>query len=158
MMKVDLKQVLTMSMNDSAQRPTQIASASESNTKLSENSALKSSVGLHLSISPMGLQKSKKADRDKDIEESDLPDNVKQSLKAIRDQQEELEKKRQELQILMRDDSMPPEEKQQAIQLLQLEISSLSLAVNDAKSNLLKSMQDQELTEEQIQKAMALMN
>ena len=104
------------------------------------------------------LEKSKKAERDKDIDESELPDNVKQALKAIRDKQEELEEKQKELQQLMSNSSMPPEEKQEKVEALQAEVSSLSRGLVDSKNNLVSSMQDQGLTEQQIQTAMALMN
>jgi hypothetical protein len=41
---------------------------------------------------------------------------------------------------------------------LQSEVSSLSRGLVDSKNNLVSSMQDQGLTEQQIQTAMALMN
>ncbi len=53
---------------------------------------------------------------------------------------------------------MPPEEKQEKVKALQAEVSSLSRGLVDSKNNLVSSMQDQGLTEQQIQTAMALMN
>ena len=53
---------------------------------------------------------------------------------------------------------MPAEEKQEKLKALQAEISSLSRGLMDSKNNLVKSMQDQGLTEQQIQTAVALMN
>lgn len=104
------------------------------------------------------MQKSKNTGRDKDIDESELPDDVKNSLKAIRNQQEELEEKRVELQKLMNNNSMPAEEKEQKMKQLQAEIGNLVRAVADAKSQLLSSMQEQGLSDQQIQKAMMLMD
>lgn len=123
-----------------------------------EKASTRSTAGIHVDLSPLGLEKSKKAERDKDIDESELPDNVKQALKAIRDKQDELEEKQKELQQLMSNSSMPAEEKQEKLKALQAEISSLSRGLMDSKNNLVKSMQDQDLTEQQIQTAMALMN
>lgn len=79
-------------------------------------------------------------------------------MKAIRDKQDELEEKQKELQQLMSNSSMPAEEKQEKLKALQAEISSLSRGLMDSKNNLVKSMQDQDLTEQQIQTAVALMN
>lgn len=56
-----------------------------------EKASTRSTAGIHVDLSPLSLEKSKKAERDKDIDESELPDNVKQALKAIRDKQDELE-------------------------------------------------------------------
>ena len=150
--------MLNLSIQNVAPQSTQAAAVSDDKTSGPEKDSSKAPVGIHVDLSPLGLQKSKKAERDKDIDESELPDNVKQSLKAIRDKQEELEEKQKELQQLMSNSSMPPEEKQEKIKALQAEISSLSRGVVDAKNNLVSSMQDQGLTEQQIQTAMALMN
>jgi hypothetical protein len=158
MLKMDLNQMLNLSIQSALPQSTQATSVSDEAPSGSEKSALNANAGIHVDLSPLGLQKSKKAERDKDIDESELPDSVKQSLKAIRDKQEELEKKQQELQQLMSDSSMPAEEKQQKVKALQAEVSSLSRAVTDSKSNLLTSMKDQGLTDQQIQTAMTLMN
>lgn len=136
----------------------QTTSVAEDKTSEPEKNSSKTAADIHVDLSPLGLQKSKKAERDKDIDESELPDNVKQALKAIRDKQEELEKKQQELQQLMSNSSMPLEEKQEKLKALQAEISSLTRGLLDSKNNLVSSMQDQGLTEQQIQTAMALMN
>ncbi|MGY5797853.1 hypothetical protein [Rheinheimera faecalis] len=158
MLKMDLNQMLNLSIQNVVPAATQAAPVSDDNTSASEKDSSKAPVGIHVDLSPLGLQKSKKAERDKDIDESELPDNVKQALKAIRDKQEELEKKQQELQQLMSNSSMPPEEKQEKVKALQAEVSSLSRGLVDSKNNLVSSMQDQGLTEQQIQTAMALMN
>ncbi len=150
--------MLNMGIQSSMPEAKTVASVSDDQTSASEKGSSKAPVGIHVDLSPLGLQKSKKADRDKDIDESDLPDSVKQSIKAIRDKQEELEKKQQELQQLMSNSSMPPEEKQEKVEALQAEVSSLSRGLVDSKNNLVSSMQDQGLTEQQIQTAMALMN
>jgi len=150
--------MLNLSIQNVMPQSTQAASVSDDKTLATEKDSSKNPVGIHVDLSPLGLQKSKKAERDKDIDESELPDNVKQGLKAIRDKQEELEKKQKELQQLMSNSSMPPEEKQEKVKALQAEISTLSRGLVDSKNNLVSSMQDQGLTEQQIQTAMALMN
>ncbi len=150
--------MLNLSIQNVMPQSTQAASVSDDKTLATEKDSSKNPVGIHVDLSPLGLQKSKKAERDKDIDESELPDNVKQGLKAIRDKQEELEKKQKELQQLMSNSSMAPEEKQEKVKALQAEISTLSRGLVDSKNNLVSSMQDQGLTEQQIQTAMALMN
>lgn len=150
--------MLNLSIQHAVPAAMQQAPVSDDKTSAPEKDSSKNPVGIHVDLSPLGLQKSKKAERDKDIDESELPDNVKQALKAIRDKQEELEEKQQELQRLMSNSSMPPEEKQEKVKTLQAEVSTLSRGVVDAKNNLVSSMQDQGLSEQQIQTAMALMN
>ncbi|MBU1620299.1 MAG: hypothetical protein KJ556_09450 [Gammaproteobacteria bacterium] len=157
MIKMDvLTQVLNRGISSSELRST-FASTDATGTS-DKKMGIKAEVGIHVDISPLGLQKSKNTGRDKDIDESELPDDVKNSLKAIRNQQEELEEKREELQKLMNNNSMPAEEKEQKVKQLQAEIGNLVRAVADAKSQLLSSMQEQGLSDQQIQKAMMLMD
>ncbi|MCA1931354.1 hypothetical protein [Rheinheimera sp.] len=158
MVKMDLNQMLNLSIQNVVSAPAQVSAAAENNASNQEKDNSKAQLGIHVDLSPLGLQKSKNAERDKDIDESELPDNVKQALKAIRDKQEELEKKQQELQQLMSNSAMPAEEKQEKLKALQAEISTLSRGLLDSKNNLISSMQDQGLTEQQIQTAMALID
>ncbi|MDR7121761.1 hypothetical protein [Rheinheimera soli] len=159
MIKMDvLTQVLNRGISNSEQRSTLASSDAAGITASDNKSGIKAEVGIHVDISPLGLQKSKNAGRDEDIDESELPDDVKNSLKAIRNQQEELEEKREELQKLMNNNAMPAEEKEQKIKQLQAEIGNLVRAVADAKTQLLSSMQEQGLSDQQIQKAMMLMD
>ncbi|EGM76728.1 hypothetical protein Rhein_3195 [Rheinheimera sp. A13L] len=159
MIKMDvLTQVLNRGISSSELRST-LANSDATGIAASDNkTGIKAEVGIHVDISPLGLQKSNNAGRDEDIDESELPDDVKNSLKAIRNQQEELEEKREELQKLMNNNSMPAEEKEQKMKQLQAEIGNLVRAVADAKSQLLSSMQEQGLSDQQIQKAMMLMD
>lgn len=159
MIKMDvLTQVLNRGISSSELRSTLVSSDAAGSAASDNKSGIKAEVGIHVDISPLGLQKSKNAGRDEDIDESELPDDVKNSLKAIRNQQEELEEKREELQKLMNNNSMPAEEKEQEIKQLQAEIGNLVRAVADAKTQLLSSMQEQGLSDQQIQKAMMLMD
>jgi hypothetical protein len=159
MIKMDvLTQVLNRGISSSELRSTLANSDAVGIAASANKTGIKAEVGIHVDISPLGLQKSKNAGRDEDIDESELPDDVKNSLKAIRNQQEELEEKREELQKLMNNNSMPAEEKEQKIKQLQAEIGNLVRAVADAKTQLLSSMQEQGLSDQQIQKAMMLMD
>ena len=155
-----LTQMLNLGINSAGLKsaPHSAAALADTHKKTAPFSGAENAASIHVDLSPLGIQKSKNADRDKDIEESELPDNVKRSLKMIRDQQEKLEEMQQELQKLMSDNSIPSDEKQQKMKFLQAEISSLSRTITDAKSNLIKAMQDQGLTDQQMQTAMALMN
>jgi transposase len=153
MIKMDFN--LTTAIQNTVSVP---AFGADKQDKARAASTEQNSAGIYLDLSPLAIEKSKKAQRDQDVDDADLPDNVKRSIKALRDQQEELEKKQQELQKLMSDRTRAEEQKQQQIQLLQDEISSLSLAIADGKKNLLTSMQEQNLTDQQMQTAMAMLN
>ncbi len=56
---------------------------------------------VQVDLSPLGRKKSQQAEEDKDIEDSELPDAVKNVLKRMRQLKREIEEKRQELEQLM---------------------------------------------------------
>ncbi|MDD2054852.1 hypothetical protein NPS46_20095 [Pseudomonas putida] len=97
-----------------------------------------------LKISAGGTQKSSNSD----IDDSSLPDNVKNLLKMIRKLQQELAEKRAELQAVMSDRRMSPEQMQARLSALQSEIASLSAGLISANGALTKALKD--LTSDQV--------
>jgi len=61
-----------------------------------------------------------------DIDVSKLPDSIKKYLKSIREIQEKIDKKMEELQAAMSDHSLSDKERQGKISKIQLELSVLS--------------------------------
>lgn len=91
-----------------------------------------------LKISAGGTQKSSNSD----IDDSSLPDSVKNLLKMIRKLQQQLAEKRAELQAVMSDKRMRPEQLQARLSALQSEIASLSAGLISANGALTKALKD----------------
>ncbi len=119
---------------------------------------LASPLGVNLSSTGISLSASKsQPNKNADIDNSDLPDSVKETLKRIREIRAELEKKLQELQDIMADQSLTPEQRKVRAQGLQSQIASLSGALTNASSILLKQMSDEKLNPDQKMTAGSLM-
>lgn len=82
-----------------------------------------------------------------DINNSNLPDEVKEQLKMIRELREKLAEKQAELQALMADTSLSKEERQAKLQTLNAEIAMLSSGMREATSQLNRLMSDMKLTQ-----------
>lgn len=102
-----------------------------------------SSAGRNLSAGKQ--QQSKNAD----IDDSDLPDTIKQTLKLIREIRAKLEKKLQELQETMADQRLTTEQRKARIMAIQSEVSTLSGALTAASATLVQLMNDSNLSDEQ---------
>ena len=77
-----------------------------------------------------------------DIDDSGLAENVKNLLKMIRKLQQQLAEKRAELQAVMSDKRLSPEQLQARVSALQSEIAGLSAGLNSANSSLIKALKD----------------
>lgn len=97
------------------------------------------------------------AEKNKDIDESSLPDNVKQALKMIRELRQQLAEKQAELQALMADQGLSEEERMQQAQGLQSEIASLNGAISTANGALLQAIKGASLSPDQLQEMSGLM-
>ncbi|GLX12791.1 hypothetical protein Pstr01_10300 [Pseudomonas straminea] len=106
--------------------------------------------GVKVSLSAVGLARSKEAEnKDADIDESNLPDEIKQLLKMIRELKAQLAQKMAELQALMAQGDMEDDAQQAKVRALQTEVGSISSALSSANAQLVKVMRDQKLTSEQ---------
>jgi|GEM_PF-1599656 len=113
--------------------------------------------GIEVSLSP---EARKKAEDDKhrnaDIDASALPDGIKDSLKAIREIEQKLADKVQELAQLASDKGMGADKKEARGKQLQIEISALRGALSSAESALNNAMSAQNLSADDRKLAHAL--
>ncbi|WP_347905081.1 hypothetical protein [Pseudomonas purpurea] len=114
--------------------------------------------GIKVSLSGTGLNKSSGAGgADSDIEESGLPDNIQQILKMIRKLQRQLAEKMAELQAVMADKSLSPEQMRAKVGALQSAITGISGGLITANASLAKAMKQAGLSADQVMKAASLL-
>ncbi|NMY52688.1 MULTISPECIES: DUF1931 family protein [unclassified Pseudomonas] len=111
---------------------------------------------LRVSLSEQGKARSAAAQKNRDIDESSLPDVVKDLLKRIRELKAQIEAKRNELKEVMQDQSLDPEAKRIKIETLQGELASLQGALSSANATLIKTLREQDLSDQQMQEVASL--
>lgn len=113
--------------------------------------------GVKVSLSGAGLQKSSSAaGDDRDIEESGLPENIQNILKMIRKLQQQIAEKLAQLQAIMADKRLSPEEAKTRIGSVQSALAALNSGLLTANASLAKAMKDAGLSPEQVMKAASL--
>lgn len=137
-----------------ADEPAQAAQAEEA--KAAGSATASEQPGVKVSLSKEGVARSEEASKDDDIDESGLPDSIKQILKMIRRLREQVEEKKKELQEVAMDSSLDEETRKLRQQQLQGELASLNSALTTALVNLRKAMKESKLSDEQSIKAMSL--
>lgn len=100
--------------------------------------------------------KAKQAEQNKDIDDSNLPDIIKQILKTIRDLKQQIADKQAEIDKATQE-GLQPEHQREKLKLLQTELGMLNSALGSAQQSLNKAMQQQDLSDEQLQTALSLM-
>lgn len=114
--------------------------------------------GVKVSLSGAGLMKSSRAaGDDSDIEESGLPQTIQQILKMIRKLQQQISEKTAELQVIMADKRLSPEETRVKVGSVQAALVTLNGGLLSANASLVKAMRQESLTPEQVMKAAALL-
>lgn len=111
---------------------------------------------LRVSLSELGKARSAAAQKNRDIDESSLPDVVKDQIKRIRELKAQVEAKKAELQEVMCDQSLDPEAKRIKIEALQGELASLQGALISASATLIKTLREQNLSDQQMQEVAGL--
>lgn len=111
---------------------------------------------LRVSLSELGKARSAAAQKNRDIDESSLPDVVKDLLKRIRDLKAQVEAKKAELQEVMGDQSLDPEAKRIKTEALQGELASLQGALISANATLIEILREQDLSDQQMQEVASL--
>jgi len=111
---------------------------------------------LRVSLSELGKARSAAAEKNRDIDESSLPDVLKDILKMIRELKAQIEAKKAELKEVMQDQSLDPEAKRIKIEALQGELASLQGALSSANVTLIKTMREQNLSDQQMQEVATL--
>lgn len=107
----------------------------------------RTATGIQVSISPEARKKAEEVkQRNADIDASNLPDGIKDSLKAIREIEQKIADKLKELTDLISDKALDPEQKDAHSKQLQLEVSALRSGLSSAVSELNKAMSAQGLS------------
>jgi hypothetical protein len=117
----------------------------------------KAQPSVHVDISALGRKKLEQENKDKDIEDSELPSHVKQTLKMIRRNQERLKQKQEELAKAQQDPSLQGKQKEEKLKALQAEISDLQKMISSMKTELLKTAEKQDYSAEQMKSISTLM-
>ena len=112
---------------------------------------------LRVSLSELGKARSAAAQKNKDIDESSLPDVLKDILKMIRELKAQIAAKKAELEEVMSDQSLDPEAKRIKIEMLRGELASLQGALSSANATLIKVMREQNLSDQQMQEVSSLL-
>lgn len=98
--------------------------------------------GVAVTISNAGFRASK-LDSNKDIDDSNLKDNIKQVLKMIRELKKQIADKMAEIAAAMADNSMTPEARQIRVGNLQGTLSTLQGSLTMAQMQLGKALKDE---------------
>ena len=110
--------------------------------------------GLRVTLSELG--KVRATAQNDDIDEADLPDNIKEILKLIRALRQQIAEKQAELQALMAEAGMDPQLKQMRVEALRGELASLQGALSTAQASLVDALKDKRLSDDQRMKAASL--
>src|SRR5690606_37491504 len=109
--------------------------------------------GLRVSLSALAQTRSASEQKNRDIEDSDLPRTIKDILKMIRELKAQVAAKQAELDAVMTDQSLDADTRRLKAEALQSELASLSGALAGANASLLKAVQEQDLDAAQMQTA-----
>ncbi|WNW13686.1 hypothetical protein RRX38_21825 [Pseudomonas sp. DTU_2021_1001937_2_SI_NGA_ILE_001] len=134
--------------------------ATDSREQTAESASPAPAAGVQVSLSSASIQKAaeeRKANPNKDIDESGLPDNAKDLLKAIRELKQKIAEKQQEIQAMMADQNMDPELKKTRVGALQAEMAALTASLMSASASLNKLQTNGTLTKSDSQKVSSLL-
>jgi hypothetical protein len=112
--------------------------------------------GLRVSLSALGKVHSAAEQKNRDIDESSLPDTIKQVLRMIRALKAQIVQKKVELTALMADQGLDADTRRMRIEALQGELASLPGALSSASAMLLKTVREQGLSAQQMQEVATL--
>ncbi|MCU1762461.1 hypothetical protein NTD84_22425 [Pseudomonas sp. 14P_8.1_Bac3] len=113
--------------------------------------------GIKVSLSGAGLTKAAGVHGDnKDIEESNLPENIKQILIMLRRIQQQVAEKRARMQAVMADKRLSVEERRAKLIALQAAVDALNGGLITANMALSKATTQSNLTPEQVLKTASL--
>ncbi|MGY4532820.1 Sec-independent protein translocase protein TatA [Pseudomonas sp. TE3786] len=92
-----------------------------------------------------------------DIDNSSLPDGIKQALKMIRQLRQQIAEKQAELQAVMADQSLSDEARAQKAQGVQSQLATLNGALITANGALLQAVKEAGLSPDQLQEMSGLL-
>lgn len=111
---------------------------------------------VRVSLSAFGQSKTTTDKANKEIDQSQLPGDVKLILKMIRELKQKIAELMAKLSETMADSALSTEERELVVDSIQMEISTLQAALTDANAALLDALQRSGLPEAQIAQAMSL--
>lgn len=112
--------------------------------------------GLRVSLSEIGKSMSASSEKNRDIDDSDLPQAIKDLLKMIRELRAQIAEKQTQIDAIMSDRSLDEETRRLKPEALQSELASLNSALTAANANLIKLMRENDLSDAQMQTAATL--
>ncbi|GLZ89112.1 hypothetical protein Pres01_51630 [Metapseudomonas resinovorans] len=112
--------------------------------------------GIRVSLSELG--KTRAAQKNDDIDQSSLPDGIKELLKLIRALKAQIAERQAELEAIAADQSLDEETRLQRLEALRGELASLQGALSSANLNLAKAIRDAGLSDEQSLEVGKLLN
>ncbi|MGE8362416.1 hypothetical protein [Pseudomonas sp.] len=107
-------------------------------------------------LSEAGQARSASDKKNRDIDDADLPELIKNILKMIRELKAQIAAKKAELEAVMADQNLSADERRLKAEAIQTELASLNGALISANANLIKVMREQGLSPEQMQTAASL--
>lgn len=111
---------------------------------------------VRVSLSAFGQAKTATDKANKEIDQSQLPGDVKLILKMIRELKQKIAELVAKLNEIMADSALSTEERELAVDSIQMEMSTLQAALTDANAALLDALQRSGLSEAQVAQAMSL--
>ncbi|NQD93348.1 hypothetical protein HP532_11895 [Pseudomonas sp. CrR25] len=112
--------------------------------------------GLRISLSELGRARAAEAQKNSDIDDSDLPASIKQVLKMIRELKAQIAAKQAELDAVLAVQGLDPDAQRAQIEAIQTQLSTLNGALAGANAILIQLLGGQDLSDEQKQAAALL--
>lgn len=103
--------------------------------------------GIKVTLSPEGTAKaSAEKDKNADIDASNLPDGIKKILKVIREIQEKIQKKMEELDAIRNDQSLSDKDREAKTQGIMGELGVLTSQLSSSTNNLHRAENEMKLS------------
>ncbi|GIZ13536.1 twin-arginine translocase TatA/TatE family subunit [Pseudomonas sp. NCCP-436] len=112
--------------------------------------------GVRLTLSELGRRLSASAASNEDIDNSDLPQAIRDLLKMIRELRQQIAEVKVEIEALMSCLDLEPDSRQRQLEALRDELGALNRALTAANANLLRLMKDNQLSDSQMMTAATL--
>lgn len=112
--------------------------------------------GVRLTLSELGRRLSASAASNEDIDNSDLPQAIRDLLKMIRELRQQIAEVKVEIEALMSCLDLEPDSRQRQLETLRDELGALNRALTAANANLLRLMKDNQLSDSQMMTAATL--
>lgn len=109
-----------------------------------------------LRVSLSELSRTRASAKNEDVDEAELPDNIKEIVKLIRALRQQIAEKQAELQALAADGDMDPELRQVKAEALRSELATLQSALTSAQFELADALKDKRLSDDQRMQALKL--